>query len=187
MSDSTTNRVSADRSAQDSRAAANTSFLDELLMDLPGIFVRDEESVDPARPTPEKVAAPETAAAPQKTEASQKESAPAKVTAPKRRQPIHSTLPLDIPEFREIVESFVGSMDEILAGLRAAQGRMDYQEIREVAHRLKGTGGTVGFSAFTEPSRKLQIAAEERNDATIEAMLLELEEICQRIEMPVMA
>ena len=187
MSDSTTNRVSADRSAQDSRAAANTSFLDELLMDLPGILVRDEQSVDPARPTPEKAAAPETAAAPQKTAASQKESAPAKVTAPKRRQPIHSTLPLDIPEFREIVESFVGSMDEILAGLRAAQGRMDYQEIREVAHRLKGTGGTVGFSAFTEPSRKLQIAAEERNDATIEAMLLELEEICQRIEMPVMA
>jgi HPt (histidine-containing phosphotransfer) domain-containing protein len=63
---------------------------------------------------------------------------------------------------------------------------MDYQEIREVAHRLKGTGGTVGFNAFTEPSRKLQLAGEERNEEKIEAMLVELEEICERIEMPVM-
>jgi PAS domain S-box-containing protein len=100
------------------------------------------------------------------------------------RRPIYSTLPLDIPEFREIVESFVGCMDDTMQSLRAAQARMDYQEVREIAHRLKGTGGTVGFAAFTEPSRKLQLAAEERDDATIEAMLLELEEISSRIELP---
>lgn len=100
------------------------------------------------------------------------------------RRPIYSTLPLDIPEFREIVESFVGCMDDTMQSLRAAQARMDYQEVREIAHRLKGTGGTVGFAAFTEPSRKLQIAAEERDDATIDAMLAILEEISSRIELP---
>ena len=100
------------------------------------------------------------------------------------RRPIYSALPLDIPEFREIVESFVGCMDDTMHSLRAAQARMDYQEVREIAHRLKGTAGTVGFAAFTEPSRKLQLAAEERDDATIDAMLLELEEISSRIELP---
>jgi PAS domain S-box-containing protein len=103
------------------------------------------------------------------------------------RKPIYSTLPLDIPEFREIVESFVGCMDETMRSLRAAQARMDYQEVREIAHRLKGTGGTVGFAAFTEPSRKLQLAAEERDDETIEAMLVELEDISSRIELPLEA
>jgi CheY-like chemotaxis protein len=101
------------------------------------------------------------------------------------RKPIYSTLPLDIPEFREIVESFVGCMDDTMKSLREAQARMDYQEVREIAHRLKGTGGTVGFAAFTEPSRKLQFAAEERDDETIEAMLVELEDISSRIELPV--
>jgi CheY-like chemotaxis protein len=100
------------------------------------------------------------------------------------RRPIHSTLPLDIPEFREIVDSFVGCIDDTMLSLRAAQVRMDYQEVREIAHRLKGTGGTVGFAAFTEPSHKLQLAAEERDDATVDAMLLELEEISSRIELP---
>ena len=101
------------------------------------------------------------------------------------RRPIYSTLPLDIPEFREIVESFVGCMDDTMKSLREAQARMDYQEVREIAHRLKGTGGTVGFAAYTEPSRKLQFAAEERDDETIEAMLVELEDISSRIEMPI--
>jgi CheY-like chemotaxis protein/HPt (histidine-containing phosphotransfer) domain-containing protein len=101
-----------------------------------------------------------------------------------RKRMIQSALPLEIPEFREIVESFVGSIDGTMKGLRAAQQNMNYQEIREVAHRLKGTGGTVGFGDFTEPSRRLQIAAESRDDATIEAMLCELEAISECIEMP---
>ena len=138
-------------------------------MELPGISFRNEQAAASARPIVDTSATTPMAPAP-----------------PKKREPIHSTLPLDIPEFREIVESFVGAMDDTLSGLRSAQARMDYQEIREVAHRLKGTGGTVGFNAFTEPSRKLQLAGEERNEEKIEAMLVELEKICQRIEMPVM-
>ncbi len=100
-----------------------------------------------------------------------------------RRKPIHSMLPLDIPEFREIVESFVDTIDDTMRSLRAAQRTKDYSQVREIAHRLKGTGGTVGFADFTEPSRRLQHAAEERDDVTIEAMLCELEDISARIEV----
>jgi len=99
-------------------------------------------------------------------------------------QPIRSTLPLTIPEFRTIVESFVGGLDQTVGDLRAAQHDRNFQEIREIAHRLKGTGGTVGFSGFTEPCRKLQNAAEQRDEAKIEAMLCEVEEICSRIVSP---
>ena len=102
----------------------------------------------------------------------------------KRRQPIHSTLPMEIPEFRQIVEQFVGNIQSTMTGLRTAQAKMDYLEVREVAHRIKGTGGTVGFSDFTEPARRLQLAAEERDDESIEAMLCELEEISSAIELP---
>jgi len=122
----------------------------------------------------EQVAAPVTSAAP---------VAPARSTTRSRR-PIRSTLPVDIAEFREIVEAFVNGLPETIGAMRLAQQKMDYNEIREVAHRLKGTGGTVGFADFTEPSRKLQQAAEERDDATIEAMLSELEELAGRVELP---
>jgi CheY-like chemotaxis protein/HPt (histidine-containing phosphotransfer) domain-containing protein len=99
-------------------------------------------------------------------------------------KPIQSSLPMTIPEFRTIVESFAGSLDQTLSELRTAQLERNFQEIREIAHRLKGTGGTVGFSDFTEPCRKLQSAAEQRDEATIDQMLCELEELGSRIESP---
>jgi len=99
------------------------------------------------------------------------------------KQTLRSTLPMEIPEFREIVEAFVDGLGELLAKLRHSQICMDYQQMRELAHRLKGTGGTVGFSDFTEPSGKLQFAAESHDEDTIEAMLCELESIASRIEI----
>ena len=103
------------------------------------------------------------------------------------RQPglhrLRSTLPMEVPEFREIVEAFANGLHEILVKLRHAQTCMDYQEIRELAHRLKGTGGTVGFADFTEPSGRLQNAAENRDDDNIEAMISELEHIASRLEI----
>ena len=100
------------------------------------------------------------------------------------RSRLLSTLPTQIPEFRDIVESFVGNIDATMSTLRACHLDMDYLQLREIAHRLKGTGGTVGFPIFTEPSRRLQQAAELRDDDTIDEMLDELEEIASRIEIP---
>ena len=97
---------------------------------------------------------------------------------------LRSSLPTEIPEFRDIVASFVGSIQETMSTLRACQLDMNYLQLREIAHRLKGTGGTVGFPDFTEPSSRLQQAAEKRDDATIAEMLNELENIVSRIDMP---
>jgi signal transduction histidine kinase/HPt (histidine-containing phosphotransfer) domain-containing protein/ActR/RegA family two-component response regulator len=99
-----------------------------------------------------------------------------------RRKRIRSMLPLEIPEFREIVDRFVGSMDETVTELRSAQSRMDYGTLRDVAHRLKGTGGTVGFAEFTEPAQRLQQAAELRDDYAIAGTLDEIEELVASIE-----
>ena len=108
---------------------------------------------------------------------------------PPRLQKLRSTLPMEVPEFREIVEAFTNGLHNTLARLRDSQTCRDYQVIRELAHRLKGTGGTVGFADFTEPSDRLQTAAEIHDDDTIEAMISELEEIASRLEItePVMA
>ena len=108
---------------------------------------------------------------------------------PPRLQKLRSTLPMEVPEFREIVEAFTNGLHNTLARLRDSQTCRDYQVIRELAHRLKGTGGTVGFADFTEPSDRLQTAAEIHDDDTIEAMISELEEIASRLEIfePVLA
>ena len=100
------------------------------------------------------------------------------------RAQIKSTLPWDVPEFREIIEQFVVSLDQMLPSMNAAFLDGDFATLRELAHRLKGTGGTVGFSAFTEPARRLQNAAEACDERDIPELLQELEEIAAAIVLP---
>ncbi|MCA9035587.1 MAG: response regulator [Planctomycetaceae bacterium] len=100
------------------------------------------------------------------------------------RTPLISQLPWDVPEFREIIEQFVVSLETTLPAMQAAWDDRDYSTLREQAHRLKGTGGTVGFPAFTEPSRLLQIAAEKENPEPIPEILDELRAIADAIQLP---
>jgi PAS domain S-box-containing protein len=93
------------------------------------------------------------------------------------RPPIRCTLPVEIEEFREIVEQFVVGLPPLLSAMRSAWDDGNYVTLRELAHKLKGTGGTVGFSAFTRPAQSLQHAAKHSDDQTIIGLLSELEDI----------
>jgi HPt (histidine-containing phosphotransfer) domain-containing protein len=54
-----------------------------------------------------------------------------------------------------------------------------------VAHTLKGSGGTAGFPAFTEPSAELERLAKAEQADRIEAAIDRLEAIFRRIKTPV--
>jgi PAS domain S-box-containing protein len=99
-------------------------------------------------------------------------------------QKIKSTLPIDIPEFQEIVDQFVDNLDEDMRQMRQAWEQRDFPSLREKAHRLKGTGGTVGFPAFTKPAEALQKCAENRVEENVEQLLAELDLLCTAIQMP---
>ncbi|MEZ6061186.1 MAG: ATP-binding protein [Planctomycetaceae bacterium] len=100
------------------------------------------------------------------------------------RAPITSTLPMEIPEFREIVEQFVGGLSTTLGTMQSAWDRRDFATLRDHAHRLKGTGGTVGFHQFTAPAAALQDRAEQRAEADIDELLAELHELSHAIQLP---
>lgn len=98
--------------------------------------------------------------------------------------PIHSTLPLEIPEFMEIVTRFVRELPQTLQDMRQAWAERDFETLRTLAHRLKGTGGTVGFSQFTDPAGALQELAAAETEAGVEPLLRQLDEIGARVQAP---
>ncbi len=67
-----------------------------------------------------------------------------------------STLPPDFPELDSIVTDFAKRLDQKLDGFRAALNCRDFQQLAELAHWLKGTGGTLGFDVFTEEAAHLE-------------------------------
>jgi signal transduction histidine kinase/DNA-binding NarL/FixJ family response regulator len=99
------------------------------------------------------------------------------------RGPIRSTLPTDDEEFAEIVVSFLDTLDLKLSALQKAWDSGDNDELSQLAHWLRGAGGTVGFGCFTVPARDLESAAKEGNRSVVAESLREIQALRGRIEV----
>jgi HPt (histidine-containing phosphotransfer) domain-containing protein len=98
---------------------------------------------------------------------------------------IVSQLPMDDPDFREIVSSFVPRLIQKLDDMDDALRQCDFHELAELSHWLKGAGGTVGFPQFTEPAASLERQARKENaDGTAPELLGELKSLASRIHIP---
>ena len=103
------------------------------------------------------------------------------VTEAPEGSPIVSSLPTDDLEFREIVEEFVEHLHTRLNSMRQAWAERDLSDLAALAHWLKGSGGSVGFHAFNAPAARLEDLAKKEQLDHIEAAILELEDMADRI------
>lgn len=101
------------------------------------------------------------------------------------RPPVMSSLPLDDPEFRQIVLGFLPRLQEQLAEMDVAWRRRDLDALARLAHWLKGAAGTVGFDAFTKPAQSLEKRAKGGDETDgIAELLKELRELADAIVIP---
>ena len=103
-------------------------------------------------------------------------------------EPIHSTLPTDDPDFCEIIAEFADRLREKLALMHRAADNRQLEQLAQLAHWLKGSGGTAGFPDFTDPAAELlHLARASASDSQIAAKLIVVEEIAQRLVVPAVA
>jgi histidine phosphotransfer protein HptB len=75
----------------------------------------------------------------------------------------------DDPDMREIVQEFVEDLKERTREIEQALANRSYDQLRTLAHQLKGAGGGYGFDAITDSAGQLEHALKEgADDATIE-------------------
>ena len=98
-------------------------------------------------------------------------------------EPWTSTLPMDDPEFRSIVEKFVGSLPGKLREMITALEQDDMAQLSDLAHWLKGSGGTVGLNRLTEPSSVLENESKAGNAAACRDSLQEIVALCSAIDL----
>ncbi len=91
------------------------------------------------------------------------------------------------PKLSRIVAQFAAGLPARLASMRAAADAGDWASVAETAHWLKGSGGSVGFDAFTQPAKVLESAARQQDAATAHAALAEVEALGARVTVPVTA
>jgi PAS domain S-box-containing protein len=97
---------------------------------------------------------------------------------------IYSDLPMDEPEFREIVVDFVPQLESKLQEMQTACETQDYLELGLLAHWLKGAGGTCGFKEFFEPSKQLEKSAKANDLAASREWFDKLRKLSRQIAIP---
>jgi PAS domain S-box-containing protein len=95
--------------------------------------------------------------------------------------PLVSRLSTQNPRIRAIIEKFVERLDEQLGAMTQAWNDRDFDELANLAHWLKGAGGTVGFDAFTKPAANLEQLAKAKSEVQIEDAIIVLRQLADRI------
>lgn len=84
---------------------------------------------------------------------------------------------------RPIVPDFIGSRRNDCILIQQLLGEGDYDQIRLLAHRMKGTGGSYGFDAISEIGEIIETASLAADPETILAQLQRLTEYLERVSV----
>ena len=98
--------------------------------------------------------------------------------------PIVSSLPANNKKLQAIIGRFVIRLKEQLDAMEAAEAGGDLTEVANLAHWLKGAGGTVGFDVFTEPATQLETYAKDGDMSKVNTALSKIRELAGRLSLP---
>jgi len=87
------------------------------------------------------------------------------------------------PDYRELLELFAASLEEITQNLRAARDSGDMTALKRQAHMVKGAGGGYGFDGLTGAAAALETACKADDRTRIEQTFDELLQYIARIEV----
>ncbi len=86
------------------------------------------------------------------------------------------------PDLADIIGDFVNGLteqtDEMATALQASQ----FEDLRRMAHQLKGAGGSYGYPSITEAARKLEDAARESDPENSRLALTEVAQLCKEAQ-----
>jgi PAS domain S-box-containing protein len=81
-----------------------------------------------------------------------------------------------------VIDIFVQRMPKQLVLLKTALGAQDFEQVASLAHWLKGSAGSIGFDGYTQPAKRLEIAAHAHDLPTAMLHLKEIESLTGRIQ-----
>ena len=76
------------------------------------------------------------------------------------------------------------TIQDKLNQMKTCLSKGDFEELSNLAHWLKGAGGTCGFNEFYEPSLELEKSAKKKSLQASTQNYLELVDLSKRIWVP---
>jgi len=99
-------------------------------------------------------------------------------------EPVRSTLPAGEIEFYEILCEFNDSLAAKYQEMERAVENQDFAELANLAHWLKGAGGTCGYHQFSIPTKNLEEAVKVNQIDGVKDCVAQIKNLIDRIELP---
>ncbi len=99
----------------------------------------------------------------------------------KNKPPIYPEFPVQSDKLEAIAAKFIPRVRSQVEEMQSAWKKRDLDHLADLAHWLKGAGGTVGFKVFHDPAAKLEKAAKSQSEAEIPRLLEEIDEYVGRL------
>jgi histidine phosphotransfer protein HptB len=96
--------------------------------------------------------------------------------------PIFSTF-ADDPDLIDLIEMYVGVLPERLAAMRQALEQSDIEQLRMLAHQMKGSGGSHGFTVLSEKAAEVEKSCKAQSLDEIQAGLNDLAVLISRVKV----
>jgi signal transduction histidine kinase/CheY-like chemotaxis protein len=87
------------------------------------------------------------------------------------------------PDLADVVPAYLEKRRADVAVYRKALAAADFDTIRSLGHKMKGTGGSYGFARLTEMGAALETAAAQSDAAAVEDTLNELTHFLDKVEL----
>jgi len=86
-------------------------------------------------------------------------------------------------DLQDLIPGYLENRLKDIAAIREALSKKDYETIRSLGHKMKGSGGGYGFDAITEIGHGLEEAAKREQEEKIVILVEELNSYLQRVEV----
>ncbi len=86
-------------------------------------------------------------------------------------------------ELEEIVPAFMNSRKKDIESLKNFFAEKNYEEIRSIGHKVKGTAGSYEFMELSEIGGRLEKAASDHDDGALDKLIVEYEDHVNKIDI----
>jgi PAS domain S-box-containing protein len=87
------------------------------------------------------------------------------------------------PILADLIPVFLRHCDENLAVMREALGTADFQAIQDIAHSIRGAGGSYGFQRLTDIGAALELAADQGDIGASTQLIDEISRYLRRVRV----
>jgi HPt (histidine-containing phosphotransfer) domain-containing protein len=86
-------------------------------------------------------------------------------------------------DLEDLIPTFFANRAKELESLRAALGGGDFEQLRQLGHRMKGVGNSYGFEQVSVIGKQIEDSAKAGDRAAIETRLAEYADYLGRVKV----